>query len=227
MTETIDTNLPPQETPILQLDVISDVVCPWCFIGKRNLDKALSQLTDIRINLMWRPYQLDPKTPPEGYDRATQMKRKFGTDGAKQIYQNILAASEGTGINFAFDKITRTPNTLNAHRLIRWAASTDQQHVIAEALFVAYFEQGLDVGDTAVLLDIAEAHDMDTKLLADLLASDADIETTRNDDAAARDLGIAGVPTFLAGGKFMLSGAQDPDYLLRFFSKAQSKLVSL
>jgi predicted DsbA family dithiol-disulfide isomerase len=227
MTETIDTNLPPQETSILQLDVISDVVCPWCFIGKRNLDKALSQLTDIRINLMWRPYQLDPKTPPEGYDRATQMKRKFGPDGAKQIYQNILAASEGTGINFAFDKITRTPNTLNAHRLIRWAASTGQQHVIAEALFVAYFEQGLDVGDTAVLLDIAEAHDMDTKLLADLLASDADIDTTRNDDAAARDLGIAGVPTFLAGGKFMLSGAQDPDYLLRFFSKAKSKLVSL
>lgn len=211
----------------MQLDVISDVICPWCFIGKRNLDAALTQLRDVRINLMWRPYQLDPKTPPEGYDRETQMQRKFGPDGAKQIYKNIMAAAQGTGINFAFDKITRTPNTLNAHRLIRWAASTQQQHDIAEALFVAYFEKGLDIGDVKILLEIAAAYDMDTQLLADLFASDTDIDTTRNDDAAARDLGIAGVPAFLAGGKFVLSGAQEPAYLLKFIAKAQSKLASL
>jgi predicted DsbA family dithiol-disulfide isomerase len=211
----------------MQLDVISDVICPWCFIGKRNLDAALTQLRDVRINLMWRPYQLDPKTPPEGYDRETQMKRKFGPDGAKQIYKNIMSAAQGTGINFAFDKITRTPNTLNAHRLIRWAASTQQQHDIAEALFVAYFEKGLDIGDVKILLEIAAAYDMDTQLLADLFASDTDIDTTRNDDAAARDLGIAGVPAFLAGGKFVLSGAQEPAYLLKFIAKAQSKLASL
>jgi predicted DsbA family dithiol-disulfide isomerase len=211
----------------MQLDVISDVICPWCFIGKRNLDAALTQLRDVRINLMWRPYQLDPKTPPEGYDRETQMKRKFGPDGAKQIYKNIMSAAQGTGINFAFDKITRTPNTLNAHRLIRWAASTQQQHDIAEALFVAYFEKGLDIGDVKILLEIAAAYDMDTQLLADLFASDTDIDTTRNDDAAARDLGIAGVPAFLAGGKFVLSGAQEPAYLLKFIAKAQSKLANL
>jgi predicted DsbA family dithiol-disulfide isomerase len=211
----------------MQLDVISDVICPWCFIGKRNLDAALTQLRDVRINLMWRPYQLDPKTPPEGYDRETQMQRKFGPDGAKQIYKNIMAAAQGTGINFAFDKITRTPNTLNAHRLIRWAASTQQQHDIAEALFVAYFEKGLDIGDVKILLEIAAAYDMDTQLLADLFASDTDIDTTRNDDAAARDLGIAGVPAFLAGGKFVLSGAQEPAYLLKFIAKAQSKLANL
>lgn len=211
----------------MQLDVISDVICPWCFIGKRNLDAALTQLRDVRINLMWRPYQLDPKTPPEGYDRETQMQRKFGPDGAKQIYKNIMSAAQGTGINFAFDKITRTPNTLNAHRLIRWAASTQQQHDIAEALFVAYFEKGLDIGDVKILLEIAAAYDMDTQLLADLFASDTDIDTTRNDDAAARDLGIAGVPAFLAGGKFVLSGAQEPAYLLKFIAKAQSKLASL
>lgn len=222
-----NTETDPASPPLLQLDVISDVICPWCYIGKRNLDAALSKLEDIRINLIWRPYQLDPRTPPEGYDRQQQIERKFGPDGAKQIAEKILAASEGTGINFAFDKIERTPNTLNAHRLIRWAASTGQQHVIAEALFSAYFEQGRDVGDVDILLDIAATHHMDTKLLAELFASDADIAATRNDDAAARDLGIAGVPTFLAGGKFMLSGAQEPDYLLRFFSKAQSKLLSL
>ena len=221
MTQDAQTN-----TPILHLDVISDVICPWCFIGKRHLDAALAQLSDLRINLMWRPYQLDPRTPPEGYDRETQMKRKFGPDGGKQIYQNILAASQGTGINFAFDKISRTPNTLNAHRLIRWAASTGQQHDIAEALFVAYFEQGRDIGDVSCLLEIAEAHQMDTARLATLFASDTDVDSTRNDDAAARDLGIAGVPAFLAGGKFILSGAQDPAYLLKFFSKAQSKLAS-
>ncbi|MDA9230392.1 DsbA family oxidoreductase [Alphaproteobacteria bacterium] len=222
MTQDTQTN-----TPIMQLDVISDVICPWCFIGKRNLDAALNQLSGLRINLMWRPYQLDPRTPPEGHDRETQMKRKFGPDGGKQIYQNIIAAAQGTGINFAFDKITRTPNTLNAHRLIRWAASTHQQHDIAEALFVAYFENGHDIGDVNVLLEIAAAHDMDTKLLAALFASDTDIENTQNDDAAARDLGIAGVPAFLAGGKFVLSGAQEPAYLLKFIGKAQSKLASL
>ena len=147
--------------PVLQLDVISDVICPWCFIGKRKLDAALAQLEGVQVNLMWRPFQLNPTTPPEGYDREQQMKRKFGPDGGKQIFKNVLAAAEGTGIEWNFEKITRTPNTLNAHRLIRWAASTGQQHQIAEALFSAYFEQAQDVSDVAVLLEIAGMHGMD------------------------------------------------------------------
>ena len=211
--------------PVMQLDVISDVICPWCFIGKRKLDAALAQVDDFQINLMWRPFQLDPTTPPEGHDRKQQMIRKFGPDAGKQIFKNVLAAAEGIGINWNFDKITRTPNTLNAHRLIRWAASTGEQHQIAEALFCAYFEQALDIGDVAVLLDIGEKHGLERDLLVDLFASDRDMEQTRNDDAAARELGVTGVPAFLAGGKFMLMGAQEPEYLNLFLNKARQKLA--
>lgn len=213
------------DLPVMQLDVISDVICPWCFIGKRKLDAALAELTDVRINLMWRPFQLDPTTPPEGYDREKQMKQKFGADGGKQILKNVLAAAEGTGINWNFEKISRTPNTLNAHRLIRWAASTGQQHQIAEALFCAYFENGQDISDVAVLLEIAGEHTMDVPLLAELFAGENDIDATRIDDAAAREMGIHGVPAFLAGGKFLLMGAQEPEYLHRFIAKAREKLA--
>ena len=216
---------PENQIPVMQLDVISDVICPWCFIGKRKLDAALTQVSDFQINLMWRPYQLDSTTPPEGQDRKQQMIRKFGPDAGKQIFKNVLAAAEGTGINWNFDKITRTPNTLNAHRLIRWAASTGQQHQMAEALFCAYFEQALDIGDVDVLLDIGEAQGLERALLVDLFASDRDVEQTREDDAAARDLGVTGVPAFLAGGKFMLMGAQEPEYLNLFLDKARQKLA--
>ena len=210
---------------ILQLDIISDVICPWCFIGKRKLDAALCELEDLKVNLIWRPFQLDPTTPPDGYDRRKQMEKRFGSDGARKLADNILAAADGTGINFAFDKIDRTPNTLNAHRLIRWAASTGRQHPVAESLFCRYFELGEDVGQKQVLLDIAAENEMDTDLVARLLDSDADVQETRNDDATARDLGVAGVPAFLAGGKFLLLGAQDSDRLTRFFKKADEKLA--
>ena len=212
------------QSRILHLDIISDVICPWCFIGKRKLDAALCELESLKVNLIWRPFQLDPTTPPDGYDRRKQMEERFGNDGARKLADNILAAAEGTGINFAFDKIDRTPNTLNAHRLIRWAASTGRQHQVAETLFCRYFERGEDVGQKHVLLDIAAENEMDTDLVARLLDSDADVKETRNDDAAARDLGVAGVPAFLAGGKFLLMGAQDSERLAQFFKKANEKL---
>ena len=214
-----------ENLPVLQLDVISDVICPWCFIGKRKLDAALESLKDVRVNLMWRPYQLYPDTPMEGADLTAKMKQRYGEEGAKQMRENIKAAAEGTNINFAFDKIKITPNTMNAHRLIRWAASTGQQHMIAEALFSAHFEQGRNIGNIAVLLEIAGLHGMDVPLLAELFDGENDIEATRNDDAAARDLGVHGVPAFLAGGKFLLMGAQEPEYLNRFIEKARQKLA--
>ena len=211
--------------PVLQLDVISDVICPWCFIGKRKLDAALAALEGVQINLMWRPYQLYPDTPMEGADLSAKIKERYGEDGVKQMRENIKAAAKGTHINFAFENIKITPNTLNAHRLIRWAASTGQQHAIAEALFSAHFEQGKNVGDVAVLLELAGQHGLDVPLLADLFKGDNDVEATRNDDAAARELGVHGVPAFLAGGKFLLMGAQEPEYLNRFIAKAREKLA--
>lgn len=210
--------------PVLQLDVISDVICPWCFIGKRKLDAALAGLDDVRVNLMWRPYQLYPDTPMEGADLSAKMKERYGEEGAKQMRENIKVAADGTNINFAFEHIKITPNTLNAHRLIRWAASTGQQHAIAEALFSAHFEQGKNIGDVVVLLEIAGQHGLDVPLLADLYKGDKDIEATRSDDAAARELGVHGVPAFLAGGKFLLMGAQEPEYLHKFIAKARQKL---
>ena len=213
------------ELPVLQLDVISDVICPWCFIGKRKLDQALSTLEGVRVNLMWRPYQLYPDTPAEGADLTAKMKQRYGEDGVKQMRENIKAAAAGTNIDFSFEKIKITPNTLNAHRLIRWAASTGQQHAIAEALFSAHFEQGQNIGDVVVLLEIAGHQGLDVPLLADLFQGDNDIEATRNDDAAAREMGVQGVPAFLAGGKFLLMGAQEPEYLNRFIAKAREKLV--
>ena len=221
MTDTAQTS----DLPVLQLDVISDVICPWCYIGKRKLDAALAEVTDFKINLMWRPYQLYPDTPAEGADLTAKMKARYGAEGAKQMRANIKAAAEGTHIDFAFDRIQRTPNTMNAHRLLRWAASTGQQHQIAEALFSAHFEKGQFIGDVAVLLEIAGAHGMDVPLLAELFESDRDIEQTRNDDASARDLGVHGVPAFLAGGKFLLMGAQEPEYLNKFLTKARAKLA--
>ncbi len=200
--------------PLLQLDVISDLICPWCYIGKRNLDRALVQIKDFRINLIWRPFQLYPKARPKAHDRN------------KQIIQKILAAAKDTGIDFAFEKMTGTPNTLDAHRLIRWAGSTGVQHQVVESLFRGHFEQGRDIGEPAVLLDIAAAHHMDTKLLAGLFDSDTDIADTRTDDAAARDLGVTGVPGFLAGGKILLLGAQEPAYLLKFLTRAQERLTA-
>lgn len=211
--------------PLLQLDVISDVICPWCYIGKRKLDAALVSVSDFKINILWRPYQLYPDTPLEGADLSAKMKARYGEEGARQMRDNIKTAAAGTNIDFNFDKIRVTPNTLNAHRLLRWAASTGQQHQIAEALFSAHFEQGRNIGDIAVLLDIAGQFGMDTELLSTLFAGDRDIEATRDDDAKARDLGVHGVPAFLAGGKFLLMGAQEPEYLNKFLSKAREKLA--
>lgn len=211
--------------PVLQLDVISDVICPWCYIGKRKLDAALAAVTDFKINLLWRPYQLYPDTPQEGADLTAKMKARYGEEGARQMRDNIKTAAAGTNIDFQFDKIRVTPNTLNAHRLLRWAASTGRQHHIAEALFSAHFEHGRNIGDVAVLLDIATQFNMDTDLLGELFASDRDIAATRDDDAKARDLGVHGVPAFLAGGKFLLMGAQEPEYLNKFLTKAREKLA--
>ena len=140
--------------------------------------------------------------------------KRFGSDGARKLADNILAAADGLGINFAFDKIDRTPNTLNAHRLIRWAASTGRQH--SSGILFAVISSWAKMSGKSKCWDIAAENEMDTDLVARLLDSDADVQETRNDDAAARDLGVAGVPAFLAGGKFSLLGAQDSDRLTFF-----------
>jgi len=160
----------------MQIDVVSDTVCPWCFIGKRRLDRALAMRRDVRAEVFWRPYRLDPTIPKEGVDRKAYLKAKFG-DGPRNSAMGDALRSEGVseGITFAFDKIARTPNTLDSHRLIRWAGGQGVQNDVVERLFSAYFLEGRDIGDAAVLTDVAKDAGMDFNLVSELLARDADL----------------------------------------------------
>ncbi|MEI9932367.1 MAG: DsbA family oxidoreductase [Rhizomicrobium sp.] len=160
----------------MQIDVISDTVCPWCFIGKRRLARALEMRPEIEFEIVWRPYQLDPNVPREGVDRGAYMKAKFG-DGPRMSAMSETLKEEGTkeGISFAFDKIERRPNTLDSHRLIRWAANSGIQDTVVERLFAAYFLEGRDIGDPAVLEFLAADVGMDSIQVAELLTDDTDL----------------------------------------------------
>lgn len=207
----------------MQIDVISDTVCPWCYIGKRRLERALSLRPQIEFDVRWRPFQLDPATPLEGVDRKTYIERKFGSsEKIKPIHAALLKAGEDEGISFAFEKIARTPNTLNSHRVIRWAHSLGVQNQLVERLFRAYFVEGADIGQIKVLAAIADEVGLDGELVDELLNSDADRESVEREDTMARKIGINGVPTFLIGGKVLVNGAQDAEHLVRVIDRVAS-----
>jgi predicted DsbA family dithiol-disulfide isomerase len=198
----------------MQIDVISDTVCPWCYIGKRRLERAIRLRPQIEFQVRWRPFQLDPTTPAEGVDRKTYIERKFGnSDKIKPIHAALLKAGDGEGIDFAFEKIARTPNTINSHRLIRWSQAMGFQDKVVEGLFKSYFIEGADIGQTEVLKRIAAEAGMDDELVEDLLNSDIDLDKVQHEDSMARKIGINGVPTFLIGGKILVNGAQDAEHL--------------
>ena len=209
----------------MQIDIISDTVCPWCYIGKRKFERALElfseQNPDVAIKIDWRPFQLDPTTPKAGVDRREHIRRKFG-DGPqiKAVGERITQMGAEEGIAFAFDKIERSPNTLDSHRLIHWASSANCQDQVVEALFKAYFEDARDIGDRQTLVQIAQDAGMDADLVKDLLERDADLDLISNEDLQAREMGISGVPTFIIDGKYPVSGAQDPTTLLHFLNRA-------
>ena len=208
----------------MQIDVISDTVCPWCYIGKRRLERALSLRPQIEFDVRWRPFQLDPATPVEGVDRKVYMERKFGSsEKIKPIHTALLKAGDDEGIPFAFEKIARTPNTLNSHRVIRWAHSLGLQNELVEALFRGYFVEGKDVGDLKALIAIADSIGMDGEIVEDLLVSDADREAVEREDTLARKIGINGVPTFLIGGKVLVNGAQDAEHLVRVIDRVSAE----
>ena len=208
----------------MQIDVISDTVCPWCFIGKRRLDAAVAQRPDPGIQVNWRPYQLDPNVPREGVERRAYFRAKFG-DGerVKGMSETLVTYGAELGIAFAFDKAEKRPNTIDSHRLIRWASSVGVQDAVVEALFKAYFEQGRDIGDAAVLTSVAADCGMDAELVEELLASEADRELVLREAGLAGQMGVQGVPAFVLEGKYVLVGAQDTDVLLRVFDKVREK----
>jgi predicted DsbA family dithiol-disulfide isomerase len=204
----------------MQIDIVSDSVCPWCFIGKRRLERALDLKPEIAFDVHWRPYRLDPTVPKRGMERKAYMRLKFG-EGPEiaERGETIRALGEQEGIAFNFSLIARTPNTTDSHRLIRWAGTAGVQDSIVEALFSAYFEDGRDIGDPATLEWIAVQAGMDGDLVRELLAQDTDSELVEREDALARRMGITGVPTFIFANKYLVSGAQEPEALLSIIEK--------
>lgn len=202
-----------REMDILTIDVVSDVMCPWCYIGKRRLDRAQVLAGDVEPVVRWRPFRLDATIPPEGIDRQEYLDKKFGRDKATQMYQQIQETGEVEGIVFAFDRIARSPNTINAHRLIRWAEIGAQQDTVVERLFELYFCEGEDIGETSVLLDAAREGQMDVELVEEVLATDRDIDEVEKEIAMAHELGVQGVPTFVIDQQHLLVGAQRAEVL--------------
>jgi predicted DsbA family dithiol-disulfide isomerase len=205
----------------MQIDFISDTVCPWCFIGKRRLARAIAMRPAIDFDVCYRPFRLDPSLPKEGMARQAYLAARFGNDGGIEEAQRVIAA-EGAkvGIEFDFAAIRRAPNTLDSHRLIRWAALTGAQDEVVERLFVAYFENGEDIGDIRVLADIADVCGMDGAQTADMLESDLDRNLVEREDQLAREMGVTGVPAMIFANKVAVSGAREPDVLAMVIDKA-------
>ncbi len=195
------------------LEIISDPICPWCYIGKSKLEKALQQVPDHPFEISWKPFQLNPNMPTEGMDRREYLERKFGgQQAAMQVYGQIAAAAEAAGLDINFEKMTRTPNTINAHRVIYWAGVEGVQNEFVATIFNGFFKEGWDISDIQVLVDAAVLVGMDGDMVKRLLKSDAELVETRASDAHSREMGITGVPTFLVDGQYVVTGAREPEF---------------
>lgn len=209
----------------MQLDVVSDTVCPWCYIGKKRLDQALALHGGEGITLRWRPFRLDASIPDGGVNRKAYMEKKFGSDPdrAKGVVKAIREYSDALGITFNFDRIEISPNTLDSHRLIRWAGTAGCQSEMVDILFRRYFTDAEDIGRRDVLIDAAAEAGMDTDIVNDLLEQGADRELIQREDAMARQMGIQGVPSFVINSKWVMVGAQETQALVRMFEKLLAK----
>ena len=209
---------------MVAIDVISDVMCPWCYIGKRRLEAAAAARPDIALKVHWRPFQLDAAIPEEGMDRRIYLERKFGgADVVERVYAPVRAAGEAEAIPFAFDRIKRSPNTINAHRLIRWAGEAGLQDEMVERLFRLYFIEGGDLTDAAVLARAAAEAGMEQGPVERLLAGDADRGEVRAEIEAAQRMGVTGVPTFIVDGRYAVVGAQPAEVLADAIGRAQAE----
>ena len=207
------------------IDVISDVICPWCFLGKRRLDKALASLADLDVLVRWRPYALDPSIPPEGLDRTVYLTNKFGAERLATLHDPLIQAGLADGVPYNFEAIARTPNTLDAHRLIRWAHTTGLQNEMAERLFMSYWSEGKDIGDRRILAAEAGAVGINGGQIAELLDSDQDVENVKAEIAHATTIGVTGVPTFIFAQSYALVGAQSADILADAITRVAREAV--
>jgi predicted DsbA family dithiol-disulfide isomerase len=202
-----------EQAPV-RIDVVSDVVCPWCFIGKRRLEKALALKPDVPVEVHWHPYFLNDWIPREGIAREEYLTTKFGSpERYKSIAKRVAAAAADEGLDYAMDKISRQPNTIDAHRLIRWADGIGKAADMKQKLMELYFTQGADLSDREVLVQAAADIGLDAEEVREALASDKDVDEVSREAQSAKEAGIDGVPCFIFGGRFAVSGAQGPEYL--------------
>ncbi len=210
---------------MVKLDVISDPICPWCYIGKTNLDKALADMPDHPFVIEWHPFQLNPDMPAEGMDRRAYLEGKFGgKDGAVRAYAPVVEHAEKAGAVINFDAIKRTPNTIDAHRLIHWAGIEQRQLLVVDLLFKAYFVDGRDIGDHEVLCDVADTAEMDASMIKRLLETDSDLDDIRARDAHSREMGVNSVPTFIVANQHAVPGAQPPETWVQVIKDIQAQL---
>lgn len=202
----------------MRIEIYADTICPWCLIGKRRLDRALEERPQEDLSLVWRAFQLNPAMPPEGMERRRYMELKFGgPERARAVYDPILATATSEGIDFAFERIKHTPNTATSHRLVRLAQEAGRGGEALDAIFAAYFFQGRNIGDLAVLTDLAEGLGLDRQRTARHLAGTEGLLEVLAEDTRAREIGIQGVPTYIFDGKYVLSGAHPPEVLFQLF----------
>jgi predicted DsbA family dithiol-disulfide isomerase len=204
----------PEPSASVRVDVVSDVVCPWCFIGKHRLEAATKLVPDVAVDINWRPYFLNPWIPREGIDRQTYLETKFGSaERYAVIAERVAAAAAMEGLTYATDKISRQPNTLDCHRLILWSRSATDPGRMKQRLMDLYFTEGADLTDAKTLVQAAVDCGMDGDLVRRLLASDAEVDRIESEANSAKEAGIDGVPCFIFGGSVIVTGAQSPEYL--------------
>ena len=207
----------------MQIDIYSDIVCPWCYVGKRRLERALSSVGND-VHVMWRPFQLNPMMPSDGMDRTTYLKAKFGSlEVFGLMEEQLFAAGVDERIPFAFEKIQRTPNTFSAHRLIWYAAQQGKQDEVVENLFRAYFLEGKNIGDLKTLAHVAVEAGLDRTETDTFLASEKGVVEVRAEEAVGRRLGISGVPYFVLNGSISISGAQPADIFVSAIRQAEKE----
>ena len=205
----------------MRIEIIFDAICPWCYIGKRRLEQALVQRPHLRVTAEWRPFLLNPEMPVEGIQRDTYLQRKFGNgERIRRIFWALGDAGKSVDIDFAFDRIGRTPSTVNSHRLVRFAARHGRADAAVEALFLDYFVNGRNIGDNDVLTTLGGRLGLDAEALATYLAGEDDITWVFEENARAHRLGINGVPSYVFDGRMVICGAQEPPVLERIIDAA-------
>lgn len=208
----------------MQIEIIADTICPWCFIGKRRFERALAMRAQDNLHVVWLPYQLNPTMPPEGMERKSYLAAKFGgPERAERQNERLCQTGKEEGIDFNFAAIKRTPNTVDSHRLVHFAGLAGRQEAIVEALFRGFFFDGLDIGNLEVLAEIGAANGLNRNDLNRYLRSDDDRTHIQALDEKARQAGITGVPCYVVDGKFAVSGAQSPEIFHQIFELARQE----